>query len=337
MKKYKIILVLTTITLFAFSMLKTYDLLGLSSSSQEEKEISDNSSGEKERHISNSSNPNFYQLEDDGQTMFDGKYIYYNGNGYVIKYDIDKKTEEPIIAGRQMKCITDAYDYIFGVTTIQNGNNEDKDYVIKVSKTSGDSNIFYKTENNHITSMVFDGEYIYYTNESHSIFRLGEEPEIWVNAKNKADFPIIIGIYNKNMYICDGTQIESINIENLKKSVIYTGVSSYNQLPIMSDKYIFITSDFTKKDIVRIDLDTLETKNILDKSFAKAIGKSIDSFSITENNLYINFNGSVYIKDQNTENHPILFKDIDSTWSCSCNQNIIYYVKDGKLIIETKK
>lgn len=326
---------LSVITLFIICVLKTCDILGIPDDKSKKYESEMTTEKEKEYIIENNYNVNAFQGEDLGVTMFDGKCIYYNTPNYVMKYDLYKQEEAPIVAGMAIKCMTDADDYIYGVTVQTNGNGTDCDYLISVSKETGETTIFYKTECPHITSVVFDGENVYYTNESHVIYKLDRsEPIEWIKSKSSADYPYLIGIYEEKIYLTDGTQIETIDIKSQERICLYSELCSETQHPVMYEGYIYMSSDFLGKDIARYDINTDSFEIIVNKTFINTIARAekIDSFSASDNFVFFNCDGILYYKDLNSNNNPRLYKEININYSCSFN-DYAYYISDGKVII----
>lgn len=328
--KTKVLLILTVITLFVFSMFKTCDVLGISdyaeqeNSNEEEKEIF-------EKEVSNNSNVNFFQTTEElmskdsgGQVMFDGQSIFYNSPGYTVKFDVLTKQELPITS-MQMKCITDAETDIYGAISLINGNGDMKDYLMRASKSGDNSEIFYKTECSNITSVLFDGTDVYYTNENHVIYTISnKESVIWKNTNKKTDFPHIIGILDGNMFITDGTKIESININDKSVKTLYGGLCSRRQMPILAGKYIYMFSDFTRSEIIRFDVASGEIQTIVDRSFRK----NINSFTITGGYIFLDCEGIIYYKNISDGGSPKEYKEFTGISVCD---DALFSIKEGKL------
>lgn len=328
--KLKVLLILTVITLFGFSMFKTCEILGISNRvEQESSDEKEKKSSEKETE--NCSNTNFFQTTDDlmskesgGQVMFDGHSIFYNSPGYTVRYDVSSKQESPVIS-MQMKCITNAGEDVYGVISMLNGNGDMKDYLIRATKTGENSEIFYKTECDNITSVLFDGVDVYYTNESHSIYTVdNNEAVVWKSVNKKADYPYLIGIFDGNIYLTDGTKIESVNINDKGVNTLYGGLCSRSQMPILSGKYIYMFSDFTKSEIIRFDVESGDIQTIVDKAFRK----NVNSFTITGGYIFLDCEGTVYYKNTIDEGAPKAYKEFPGIAACD---NALFAIKDGKL------
>lgn len=326
----KTILALSVLLLFSLCIFKTYDMLSISNSEEiaEETDIVEETD---ERVIINNSNPNMYQDEDIGMRMSDGNFIYYNAQNYLMKYDVYAGKEQPLAAGIFVKCLTDAENDIYGVTTMMSGTGIDSDYLIKISKDTGNTTIFYKTECPHITSVVFDGMYAYYTDESHIIYQVnGTDKTEWVSGNKSADYPVIIGIYDGCMFITDGTQIESIDIKTKTKKTVYSQLCSAYQKPIMNDDAIYLFENFKRNSIIRFDIKTGKSEQAFSSDFVDDTARAdkIDSFAVSGNNLFFNCEGRLYAV-RNGEK-PKFCQYISSLESSSFN-GYLFYLTDGKI------
>ena len=284
--------------LFVFSLYKTCDLLNISfhhdtiNLEQDIKEESNTSNNIKQQY-----NINTFQTEDMGQVVYDGTYIYYNNEEYLIKRDKTTGEETPISTTTKNLAYSD--DYIFGTQTYANGNDILMDYIVQISKFGDEKQIFYKTECSYITSVCYDGKYIYYTNESHNIYRLNtatNESEIFVKDNEKNDYPIILGILNSNIYYIDDSYIFEYNLINNEKRVVSTQGCSYLQKPIIYNNYIYMFGNFNNNNIVRIDILTGNQETIIDTNYLKnkTNHHQIDSFNIIGGYIFINVDKDLY-------------------------------------------
>lgn len=329
----KVILLLSVVTLFFLCIVKTCSLLGIHNTREltTDKHIEVVEEG---REVLNNFNYNSFQGTDTGVSFFDGKYIYFNTSNYLLKYDIYDGTETPVTAGMPVKCMSDGGDFIYGVTTMEDSTGNLKDYLVKVPKDGGSTEIFYKTECNHITSVAYDGLYAYYTDESHCIYRMGEELEEWSYSDKSADFPYIIGIFGNMLYITDGTKISYINVLDGAWQTAYNGLCSVMQKPIISDGLIYMMSDFNQNEIICIDIETGNTEVIINKSFINAVAKAekIDSFSVSGDILFMNCDGKLYRKYLEEDGTPRFYRNIESVQSSSFDGNA-YYVENDKMVV----
>lgn len=327
----KVILLCSVLLLFSACIYKTYDILAINS--KEETVTEEIIEKTDLLEVDNNSNTNTYQDEDTAMRLFDGKYIYYNTSNYLMKYDIYTSKSEPLLAGVPMKCLTDAGNDIYGVTTMMNGEGIDCDYLIKVSKDTGNTTVFYKTECPHITSVSFDGTYAYYTNESHPIYRLdGNETVVFEEGKKKADYPVIIGISDDFLYYADGTQIEAIDINTRKKTFVNGQLCSINQNPILNNGYIYMFGDFGGDIIISVNLSTNEIKEIISKDFINKTARAdkINSFSVTDNMLVFNCEGRLYVKDLRIDEKAKFLKYVNSIESSSFDK-YVFTISDEKV------
>jgi len=336
----RIVLLLCTLTLFCICIAKTYTLLGIDTKETELSEISENNEEDLERTIHDCSNTNTFQPDDTGMSLFDNKDIYYNTGNYIVKYDIYSGEKTPIIATQKVKNMVDAGNYIYGVMTMLNGNGTDCDYLIKISKEYGETEIFYKTECNHITSVSYDGDIVYFTNENHFVYKMdGNEQIDWYKTSSSADYPYIIGIYDGIMYVTDGTGIECIDILSAKHKEKIDVLCSFSQKPILYDGDIYFFANFSEDKIVKINLEQKTIETVVDNSFARLAARSnrIDSFSVSSGFVYFNCNGKIYIKKVGSESRPVFYKNIDSLQSSSFGNYIYTIDGDDIYIYDTNK
>lgn len=328
----KISVLSSVIILFILCIAKTYDVLGLNDNNTETEKILETDVVDN-RQIKNNFNSNTFQDIDTGMRMEDGEFIYYNNDNYLMKYNPKTGKEEPVVANMEFKCLTNAEDSIYGVTTLMNGKGIDSDYLVKISKENGNTTILYKTECPHITSVIYDGEFVYFTNESHSIFKIdGKEVNEWIAANKSADFPIIIGMYKECMYITDGTQIEEINIKTIKRKTAYSELCSINQNPIMKNNCIYMFGNFNKNNIIRFNIDSKTSDTLIDKQFVDLVTRAdeINSFSVSDKFIFFNCEGRLYKKELNSNDKAEFCKYINSLDSSSFG-DYFFYILDGQV------
>lgn len=314
--------------MFIISIIQTCRILNINfqkekneSSESTEKEIS-------EKEIPNNYNNNGFQTNEIGKSLFCDQFIYFGDENYLVKYDASNDSYYPILTGLNIKNITDANENIICTTTIENGNTDLKDYVTFVSKDGNDSCVYYKTESPFITSLTYDGTFVYYTNESNDIYKLNletKEVEIFFSNSKKNDFPKIIGIFNSELLYVDGNSISSININTMKKQIISNQYSNYLLKPVIYNDSLYLFNDFTYKDIVKINLS-----NYKDEIIYSDI-ENINNFNIVDNYLILNINNNIsYVKLNEKEKKQ--YKYIDSS-EVNITDDSLYYIKNNKIII----
>lgn len=326
--KSKKILFIIVVFLFIISIIQTCRILNINfqkekneSSESTEKEIS-------EKEIPNNYNNNGFQTNEIGKSLFCDQFIYFGDENYLVKYDASNDSYYPILTGLNIKNITDANENIICTTTIENGNTDLKDYVNFVSKDGNDSCVYYKTESPFITSLTYDGTFVYYTNESNDIYKLNletKEVETFFSNSKKNDFPKIIGIFNSELLYVDGNSISSININTMKKQIISNQYSNYLLKPVIYNDSLYLFNDFTYKDIVKINLS-----NYKDEIIYSDI-ENINNFNIVDNYLILNINNNIsYVKLNEKEKKQ--YKYIDSS-EVNITDDSLYYIKNNKIII----
>lgn len=320
--------------LFVFSLYKTCDLLGVSfrhnnSQSEQEEKTNKNNTDNIKQHYNN----NIFQTEEIGQFLYDDTYIYFNTDKYLIKRNKDSGDETPI--STPIKNLIDADNYIYGTSTYANGNDILMDYVIGISKDGDEKEIFYKTESSYITSVVYDGQYIYYTNESHNIYRLNvltKESEILKKDDKKADYPFLIGIIDSKIYYINGMSISYYDIiEDSIEIVSYEGCSIY-QKPIIYKNYIYMYGNLNNDNIIRINLETGTLDTILDTNYIKnKTGFSkINNFNIIDDYLFININKNIYYINIKDSFGMEFYKNIPSE-SMAITDDSFFYLNNEKI------
>ena len=324
------ILLLIVLFLFSFSIFKTCDLLAINfsdkSSSSQNDEINEI---EKRTDIFESSNVNFFQTEEYGEYLYDGTNIFFNLKEYLVKKNIQTQEEMPILKGMHVKGLCDGKDNVYGVITIANGNDILQDYVIEISKDGEYSNIFYKTESSYITSVCYDGKYLYYTNESHKINKIDtntKEVSIYKSINNKNDYPTLLGIKEDNLYYIDGSTISCINIkENTKKVISNEGCSIY-QKPIIYKDSIYMFGNFNNNSIVKIDLIDGTKTTIVDEQYfkRKTLSSEISNFNVLNDYLFLNIDGTIYYYYLKDTAELTIYKEIETKELAVCYENLFF-------------
>ena len=331
----KKILVIITIILFLFSIYKTCDLLDISfanETSSEENKKDEINNTEKTATISKK---NTFQTDEFGIFFSDNKYIYYNNNGSYVRQNISSKEENIVSSNMTLKNITDADENIIGVATIANNDDILKDYIVEVSKDGIEKTVFYKTECSYITSIYFDEENIYYTNETHNIYKINidsQEISVFYETLENEDYPILIGIKNNNLFYVNGTSISCVDLSNKTNNILTNDGCSYLQKPILINDCIYYFTSLSNNSISCINIETKQISRIINENYLnqKTNYRSIDNFNVIDNYLFLNVNGNIYycnLKDKNKE--LTFYKKISSLQLNVTNDSIFFIDKNN--------
>lgn len=324
--KNKKILFLIVLILFVFSLIKTCDILNIKFTLKNDESIESTEQTTNIVDIENNYNNNNFQTTETGKSLYDESYIYFGDENYLVKYDITNDTYTPISTGTNIKNIIKANDSIICTLTVENGNQDLKDYVSLVKNDGSTSEIFYKTESSFITSLNYDGNYIYYTNETNNIYKLNintKEIEIFFSDSKKFDYPRILGIYNSKLLYIDENSISSIDLNNNENQVITNQYSSYLLKPIIYNDNIYMFENFKYNSIVKIDLNNFKNKiiyNNIDK---------INNFNISDNYLFLNIDNVIYYSLLE-EKDKKEYKNFEST-ELNLTDDLIYFIKNNKV------
>lgn len=326
------------ILLFTLSIWKTCDILGISLYNAKNNNYNNNNSIKEENNftIENNNNINTYQTEEFGITMSDGENIFYNSQKYLVKYNTVLRNEIPI-STYNVKSLINAGDYIYGVTTLANSNDILCDYVIEISKDGLNNKIYYKTETRYITSLLYNENNIYYTNESHNIYVLdikNNEVTTLLKTDTKSDYPLFITLYNNSIYYFNGSSIAVHNLLDNMNFVLYDGGCSIEQKPVFYNNYIYLLNNFNQDAIIRINALTGEKEIVIDQSFIKNILKKqkINNFNFIDNYLFINIDGKLYYTNLNNDFDIKEYKNYNMEQNTvNMSSDSIYFINNGKI------
>ena len=316
----RMVLSIIVFTLFILSMFKTCEMLGIHVD-QKEKKSSEEQLSKEERMIISYNNQNTFQTSEKGEIFFDKGNIYYNDDEYFVKYS--KNNTTPIMKGH-IKNIIGGGEYLFGTITMADEDDILKDFVLYIK--DGKETVFYKTASSFITSLAYDGTYLYYTNESNSIMRFNlqdsTEPEIYIKSNQKNDYPVIIGI-KKHLYYCDGTGISYIDLNKNTTGVLTDQGCSELQKPIIYEDNIYMLS-LQKDKIIEVSTKDGTNRELAD---FKKYGK-IDNFNVQDGYLFVNIGGNLYyssLKDGKIN----LYRIMEGNTVCIGDDTIFFIEKNG--------
>lgn len=356
MNKRKIIcytLSVLVIFLFSYSLIGTAEFLNIHSKDNEQEENTEtndtdksskdilnmegNTSSNLSQHYQDSISSNF---ESNGSMVITKKYIYKTekiNNKYVIS-QIDKKTEEtfPLISGYECRNLINIGDYIYCIVKSQNSEEIIVDKIAKVSLKGEEIQFFESTESLSITSMVSDGDSIYYTKSDNSnIYKINLTGDIYsyiYTLENSNNNPYLFGIKDSKLYYVDGYEMAALDLYEYTKTNISYQYSSKNLNPILVDNNIYAFDTLSKTSLSTINLDDNSITNIFGPDELKVANITLtDNTNINyyKNYLFFNKGTDIYyisLKDKKIN----LLKDVKTT-------SKVLYFDDNSIITEEDK
>jgi hypothetical protein len=243
--------------------------------------------------------------DNNGGMIISNEYIYKTqkiNDKYIInKINIETGDSFPILSGYNCRNLLLLNNYIFCIVETQN----DQDIICeKIAKISIDGNeivFFDSTESQEITSMLSDGDEIYYTKKDNNyIYKINLSGSIYTyiyKITEKSKNPYLFGLNKGKLYYVDGYEMASINLTNYSKEHISYQFCNIKQNPILEDNKIFVFKDLVKSELVYIDLENNENISIFsinDLTKFNITSSNITNINYYKNIIFFNFNNEVY-------------------------------------------
>lgn len=345
---------LIVIFLFTFSMIGTAEFLNIhkkdNNQNTEKTEIIDNHSKKNNLNLVGNTSVNLsqhYQTtfkdeeNNNGNMCFSDDYIYKceKINNKFVLLQIDKKTGDsfPLITDYKCRNLLYIDNYIYCIIETQNGEDINVEKIAKISVKNYDIEFFDSTESVKITSLLSDGNELYYTKKDNkNIYKINLKGDIYsyiYTLETSSENPHLFNIKDSKLYYVDGYEMATIDLYTYKKTNISYQYCNKRLNPFMVDDKIYIFKTLSKNELIYIDtkndntISTVLTENLLNNNDIEL--NKITNVNFKQNIIFFNIDNNIYY--MNTKNQEIGLIEEAKT-----NSKVIY-IDNKSLITESSE